>query len=60
MSDLSNWTPRPFPQRKALEGRYCRLEPLDVGKHGTDIWAAMAGAYSAWAYLQAHAPKSRA
>ena len=32
MSDLKDWTARPFPDRKVLEGRYCRLEPLDFGK----------------------------
>jgi len=26
MSDLKNWTPRPFPERKVLQGRYCRLD----------------------------------
>ena len=49
MSDLKNWTARPFPDRKVLEGRYCRLEPLDVGKHGADIWEAFKGADSVWA-----------
>jgi RimJ/RimL family protein N-acetyltransferase len=59
MSDLKNWTPPPFPARKALDGRYCRLEPLDVAKHGADLWAALAGADDVWAYLPAPAPKSR-
>ncbi|MEA2875687.1 MAG: hypothetical protein QOF14_883 [Hyphomicrobiales bacterium] len=60
MSDLSNWTPRPFPERKVLEGRYCRLEPLDVGKHGADIAAAFVGAQDVWAYLPVEEPKDRA
>jgi RimJ/RimL family protein N-acetyltransferase len=60
MSVLINWTPRPFPERKVLEGRYCRLEPLDVGKHGGELWAALAGADDAWAYLPAPPPKERA
>ena len=34
MSDLGNWTPRPRPARAAIEGRYCRLEPLDPKRHG--------------------------
>src|SRR4051812_37499269 len=59
MSDLKNWTPRPFPERKVLEGRYCRLEPLDVAKHGADIAAAFAGADNVWTYLPAHPPKGR-
>ena len=60
MNDLANWTPRPFPERKVLDGRYCRLEPLDVGKHGADLWGSMAGADSVWAYLPAFPPKERA
>ena len=34
MSDLANWKAPPFPPRKVLEGAYCRLEPLDVARHG--------------------------
>ena len=60
MSGLSNWTVRPFPERKILEGRYCRLEPLDVAKHGGDIAAAFAGADSVWTYLPAPPPRDRA
>jgi RimJ/RimL family protein N-acetyltransferase len=60
MSDLKNWKGVPFPPRKTLEGRYCRLEPLDVGKHGADIFAAMQGADSVWDYLPAPPPRDRA
>ena len=60
MTDLKNWTPPPFPPRKVLEGRYCRLEPLDVAKHGGDIAAAFKGADSVWTYLPAFPPKDRA
>lgn len=60
MSDLSNWTPPPFPARKVLEGRYCRLEPLDAARHGADIVAAFSGAQELWTYLPLHAPKDRA
>jgi RimJ/RimL family protein N-acetyltransferase len=59
MSDL-NWKAPPFPERKVLEGRYCRLEPLDVARHGADIAAAFAGADSLWDYLPAVPPKNRA
>ncbi|MDU6390872.1 MAG: GNAT family N-acetyltransferase, partial [Pantoea sp.] len=31
---LTDWQPRPLPQRETLEGRYCRLEPLSVAQHG--------------------------
>ena len=40
MSDLGNWTPRPRPARAAIEGRYCRLEPLDPKRHGDHLFAA--------------------
>ncbi|MCR5855909.1 GNAT family N-acetyltransferase [Mesorhizobium sp. J428] len=40
MEDLSNWTPRPRPQRIVLEGRYVRLEPLSAAKHGDGLYRA--------------------
>jgi RimJ/RimL family protein N-acetyltransferase len=38
--DLSGWTPRPRPERVALEGRYARLEPLVPDVHGAALRAA--------------------
>ncbi len=38
--DLRNWTPRPRPERKALEGRYVRLEPLSAARHDDGLFAA--------------------
>ena len=60
MSDLKDWKARPFPERKVLDGRYCRLEPLDVARHGADIAATFAGADSLWDYLPPVPPKNRA
>ena len=40
MRDLSDWTPRPLPERKVLEGRYVRLEPLDADRHGQGLFEA--------------------
>jgi RimJ/RimL family protein N-acetyltransferase len=60
MSDLSSWKAPPFPERKVLQGRYCRLEPLDVAKHGPDIAAANLGTDDVWTYLPAPPPKDRA
>lgn len=37
---LPGWTPRPAPPRMAMEGRFCRLEPLDPGRHAHDLFAA--------------------
>ncbi|MBV9927883.1 MAG: GNAT family N-acetyltransferase [Acidobacteria bacterium] len=34
------WEPRRLPARETLEGRYCRLEPLDPGRHATDLYDA--------------------
>jgi RimJ/RimL family protein N-acetyltransferase len=39
---LPGWRPRPLPARQSLEGRHCRLEPLDADAH-------MAGLYAAYA-----------
>jgi RimJ/RimL family protein N-acetyltransferase len=41
--DLSDWQPRPAPQRESLAGRYVRLEPLDSARHGDDLWLALQG-----------------
>lgn len=49
---LPQWTARPLPPRKILEGRYIRLEPLDPVKHGDDLVAAFAKTPpESWTYL---------
>ncbi|MGH8683093.1 MAG: GNAT family N-acetyltransferase [Burkholderiales bacterium] len=40
MTPLTDWQPRPRPGRVALEGRFCRLEPLDPAGHGDQLFAA--------------------
>jgi RimJ/RimL family protein N-acetyltransferase len=37
---LPNWTARPLPPRSPLEGRFCRVEPLDPKRHSADLFAA--------------------
>jgi RimJ/RimL family protein N-acetyltransferase len=37
---LHDWQPCPRPQRIALTGRWCRLEPLEPARHGDDLFAA--------------------
>ncbi|MGH1483789.1 MAG: GNAT family N-acetyltransferase [Geminicoccales bacterium] len=37
---LPDWQPVPRPPRSILEGRYCRVEPVDVDRHGTDLFQA--------------------
>lgn len=40
MKTLTAWQPRPRPERMTLEGRYCRLEPLNAQHHADDLYAA--------------------
>ena len=53
---VPGWTSRPRPPRTAMEGRYCRVEPLDIGRHAADLHAANLDAddHSRWTYLSAH------
>jgi len=37
---VDGWTPRRPPPRAAMEGRLCRLEPLDPGRHAAELFAA--------------------
>ena len=50
---IQGWSERQRPPRITLEGRYCRLEPLDARQHGDDLFAAYACAPDgrAWTYL---------
>jgi len=50
---LAGWTPRPRPERRILEGRFVRLEPLDPARHGDQLFEAGSGpqAEEMWRYL---------
>jgi len=37
---VHGWRQPPPPQRTVMQGRYCRLEPLDSGRHAADLYAA--------------------
>jgi RimJ/RimL family protein N-acetyltransferase len=37
---LPSWSARPLPPRAAIEGRFCRVEPLDPDRHAADLFAA--------------------
>jgi RimJ/RimL family protein N-acetyltransferase len=37
---VPDWKAPPHPPRKALEGRFCRLEPLDPVRHAASLFAA--------------------
>jgi RimJ/RimL family protein N-acetyltransferase len=60
--DLKNWAPRPRPERKPLDGRYVRLEPLSATAHGDGLFEAAAteGEESRFRWLPDQAPESRA
>src|SRR3546814_5783693 len=35
-----DWQPRQAPPRTAMQGRFCRVEPLDPARHAEDLFAA--------------------
>ncbi|MGH7046329.1 MAG: GNAT family N-acetyltransferase [Stellaceae bacterium] len=39
-SPLPGWSARPLPPRSAIEGRFCRVEPLDPERHAAQLFAA--------------------
>jgi len=40
--DLDGWVSPPFPEPRALAGRYCRVEPLDSARHARPLFEAQA------------------
>jgi RimJ/RimL family protein N-acetyltransferase len=62
VSDLAAFAPRPRPGRGTLEGRYCRLEPLDPARHAPTLFAASSGpgAEERFRYLAEPAPDEAA
>ena len=37
---LPGWVPPPAPRREPMQGRYCRLEPLDPDRHAAALFEA--------------------
>ena len=37
---VENWSPPPRPPRRAMAGRTCLVEPLDIDKHSADLFRA--------------------
>src|SRR3989442_10907841 len=37
---LPNWRPPPLPPREPMEGRFCRVEPLDSERHTASLFEA--------------------
>jgi RimJ/RimL family protein N-acetyltransferase len=46
-----NWHPAKSPERRSFEGKTVRLEPLDVVRHGDDLFKNTVDADSTWDYL---------
>ena len=47
------------PQPQVMIGRYCRLEPLNLDRHGHDLWEQMGVAdpeHRQWMFLAGHGP----
>jgi len=50
---LPGWSPPPAPTHEPMDGRYCRLEPLDPDRHAADLFAANSADTDgrSWTYL---------
>jgi len=50
---VPGWQPCPRPPRTPLQGRWCRLEPLDAARHAEDLYHAFSQAPDGrdWTYL---------
>jgi RimJ/RimL family protein N-acetyltransferase len=50
---LPDWSPPPLPPREPLQGRFCRLEPLDPDRHAAALFTAIAVDEDerSWTYL---------
>lgn len=58
--ELEAWSERPSPQRIVIRGRYCRLEPVGVEDHASDLFAAYMEAPDnhEWTYLFVERPET--
>jgi RimJ/RimL family protein N-acetyltransferase len=50
---VDGWSARPRPARTVIDGKHCRIEPLDVAQHAADLFDAYGRASngSDWTYL---------
>jgi RimJ/RimL family protein N-acetyltransferase len=50
---LGDWKPPPLPPREPMQGRWCRLEPLDPDRHAEALFTALAADTEGrnWTYL---------
>ena len=56
---VDGWSRRELPTRTAIEGRYCRVEAIDVARHADDLFEAYMEAPDgrAWTYLSRERPE---
>ncbi|SEK41261.1 Protein N-acetyltransferase, RimJ/RimL family [Roseovarius nanhaiticus] len=50
---IKGWTPPPLPERRAMMGRYARLEPLGAEAHAALLFRAYDGHDEVWDYMPA-------
>ncbi|MEW5423057.1 GNAT family N-acetyltransferase [Amorphus sp. 3PC139-8] len=52
-AEVPGWEQRPHPPRTPIEGRICRIEPLDPDRHAGDLFAAVSADTEGrmWTYL---------
>lgn len=50
---LARWSARPTPARVTIDGRFCRLEPLNAERHADDLYSAyrLASDDRDWTYM---------
>src|SRR5215472_15931944 len=50
---VRDWSPRPWPPARPIEGRFCRVEPLDPERHAAELFAANSADAEGrnWTYL---------
>ncbi|WP_233271892.1 GNAT family N-acetyltransferase [Paraburkholderia acidiphila] len=50
---VTGWQPRERPARVTIEGQFCRIEPIDLDRHATDLFEAYGAAADGrdWTYL---------
>lgn len=50
---VTGWSPPARPPREPIAGRYCRLEPLDPGRHAEELYRASAADATgrSWTYM---------
>ncbi|MBA1140823.1 GNAT family N-acetyltransferase [Mesorhizobium neociceri] len=60
--NLKDWQVRPRPERKPIDGRYVRLEPLSAEKHGDGLYEASSvpDIDGRFAWLPDYPPQTRA